>query len=515
LGEKSPDSLGAVLPATEAQKAATTTIPATRSQGASRTTVVAPLGEGDWETAQIQTPAWTRSPTSPRSARIEREGAHELRVPLYPDRPLLLGRDSKCSVVFPGSSISREHARVWMREDGHWVVRDLGSRNGTALVRAGASTPPIRLPDRQDMPVAVGDVILLADGTNRIILEESEAVTATLPTQSAGSRYLAEAIQISARHALPVFLIGPSGSGKTHVARFIHESSKRPGQFILVNCGRLPTDPVQLQSELLGHAKGAFTGASADRVGKFHAADGGTLFLDEVEYLPSTAQDFLIDLLDGSGSFAPLGAPASRRWDAPKARLITASKKPLSRSGLRPDLCMRLAAADVIALPTLDQRREDIPGLVLDFLNEFGRQQAVYVEIDKEGLALLQAEPWPGQVRELESVVKVTAAREHARLASREGFSGGFALGAAAIREYLEYRRHVFGAEAPAEPELRTPGPERPHTNPHLKSPRHLTLEEVREALERHAGNKTRAAADLGIAVNTLKARMRALGLPG
>jgi len=477
-------------------------------QKAEPTTIVTPMGEDGWQPSAIEAPA--RPPAPPRSVRIEREGSHELRLALYPDRPLLLGRDAKCSIVFPGVAVSREHARLWMREDGRWVVRDLGSRNGTALVRGGDGAPAVRLPDRQDTPVVAGDAILLADGGNRVVLQEEEVVTASLATRSPGSRSLVEAIQISARHAMPVFLIGPSGSGKTHVARFIHEASRRPGQFILVNCGRLATDPVQLQSDLLGHARGAFTGALADRVGKFHAADEGTLFLDEVEYLPPTAQDFLIDLLDGSGSFAPLGAPASRRYDAPRARLITASKKPLSRSGLRPDLCMRLAAADVIALPTLDQRREDIPGLVQEFLDAFGRQQAVHVEIDPEALALLQAESWPGQIRELESVVKVTVAREHVRHASRPDFSGRFVVGAAPLREYLEYRKHVFGAD----PDLdaRPVGPERPHTTT-IRSPRHLTLEEIREALDRHGGNKTRAAQDLGIAVNTLKARMRALGL--
>src|ERR1043165_9936580 len=120
--------------------------------------------------------------------------------------------------------------------------------------------------------------MLLAGEANRVALEAEAASvsTASLATQSQASRRLAEAIEICSRHQLPVLLIGPSGSGKTHVARFIHEASKREGQFILVNCGRLPTDPVQLQSELLGHTKGAFTGATADRVGKFHAADGGT-----------------------------------------------------------------------------------------------------------------------------------------------------------------------------------------------------------------------------------------------
>jgi len=461
-------------------------------------------------------PSQARAATSPpRSMRIIREGARELVLPLYPDRPLLLGRDAKCNVVFPSAAISREHARLWMREDGLWVIRDLGSRNGSTLLRAGAPTEAAApLADRQDTQLAAGDTVLLAGPANRVVLEEGtvDAAAASLATQSAAARRLAEAIRICSRHDLPVFLIGPSGCGKTHVARFIHEASQMKGQFILVNCGRLPAEPVQLQSELLGHAKGAFTGAVADRVGKFHAANGGTLFLDEVEYLPPVAQDFLIDLLDGSGSFAPLGAPATQRWEAPKARLIAASKASLARSGLRPDLCQRLAAADVIPLPTLDQRREDIPGLVMEFLSQFGRQKATRVEIDADALALLVREPWPGQVRELEAAVKVTAAREYARQAGQAGDAEMVVINAGALAEYLDNRRSVLGTPPPppAPPPAQAPEPALQE-----KNPRHLTAEDLQLALERHGGNKTRAAAALGIAVNTLKARMRAFGLKG
>ncbi|HZN95905.1 MAG TPA: sigma 54-interacting transcriptional regulator, partial [Myxococcales bacterium] len=454
----------------------------------------------------------------PRSVRIIREGARELVLPLYPDRPLLLGRDPKCNIVFPSGTVSREHARLWMRDDGLWVIRDLSSRNGSSLIRAGTRPGELApLPERQDTPVAAGDAVLLAGLENRAVLEAevAEATSASLATQSRVARRLEEAIRICSRHDLPVFLIGPSGSGKTHVARFIHEASGAKGQFILVNCGRLPTDPVQLQSELLGHAKGAFTGAAADRVGKFHAADGGTLFLDEVEYLPPAAQDFLIDLLDGSGSFAPLGAPATRRWEPPKARIIAASKRTLAQSTLRPDLCQRLAAADVIPLPTLDDRKEDIPGLVYEFLSQLGRQKATRMEIEPDALAMLQRQSWPGQVRELEAAVKVTAAREYARQAGRAGDAEGVVVGVAALREYLEQRQQVIGA--PAAP---LPAPEdqleldrSPTLVPHEKRPSALTSEDIRRALEKCGGNKTRAAAELGIAVNTLKARMRALGL--
>jgi DNA-binding NtrC family response regulator len=463
----------------------------------------------------------------PRSIRVIREEAREVVLPLYPDRPLLLGRDPKCSVVFASGDISREHARLWMREDGQWVIRDLGSRNGSALLRALPShaRPYDRgpLPVGEDTVVSAGDVVMLAGGANRVILDTwvVEADPARLSAQSAAARGLAEAVQICARHRLPVFLIGPSGSGKTHVARLIHEASGAKGQFILVNCGRLPTESVQLQSELLGHARGSFTGAVADRVGKFHAADGGSLFLDEVEYLPPAAQDFLIDLLDRSGSFAPLGAPATARWSPPDVRIVAASKSSLARSGLRADLCQRLAAADVIPLPTLDQRVDDIPALVQEFLHELGRQQGVRMEIEPEAVLLLQEASWPGQVRELEAAVKVTAAREYARHAAQGGAPDGMVITAAALRQHLENRRRGFGTPAPPTPKHAMgtiPGLAATSLHPILgspgsKRPRDLTVQDIRDALVKHGGNKTRAAADLGIAVNTLKARMKSLGV--
>jgi len=465
---------------------------------------------------------WTGHQAAPRAVRIVREGARELVLPLYPDQPLLLGRDPKCNIVFPSASVSREHARLWALEDGSWVVRDLGSRNGSSLLRAtsGPSGDYRPLRAAEDTPVGVDDVIVLAGGANWLALEAGvpEPSAAGLTNQSEASRGLEEAVRICSRHRLPVFLIGPSGSGKTWVARRIHEAAQLEGQFILINCGRLPTDSTQLQSELLGHAKGAYTGAVADRIGKFHAATGGTLFLDEVEHLPPVAQDFLIDLLDGSGNFAPLGAPATRHWLPPKVRLIAASKRPLATSGLRADLCQRLAAADIIPLPTLDERREDIPGLVVEFLFQFSREQAIRVEIEPDAVTLLKQEPWPGQIRELEAAVKVTAAREYARQAGPDGSLDSLLVTAAALRQHLHNRRMGFGTPTPR-PTLHavsSPGAEaRPTGERGRKRPRDLTAGELQAALAKHGGNKTRAALELGIAVNTLKEKMRAFSLDG
>jgi DNA-binding NtrC family response regulator len=207
-------------------------------------------------------------------------------------------------------------------------------------------------------------------------------------------------------------------------------------------------------------------------------------------------------------------------------RIVTASKRPLARSGLRADLCQRLAAADVIPLPTLDQRKDDIPGLVTEFLRDFARQQAIRMEIEPEAILMLQEVSWPGQVRELEAAVKVTAAREYARQSGQQGQQvahDGMVITAAALRQYLENRRRGFGTPAPATPQHPLSMLEDPTGSANVlggggggggaRRPRDLTAQELRDALVKHGGNKTHAAGELGIAVNTLKARMRALGV--
>lgn len=456
----------------------------------------------------------------PKALRIVREGSEDLVVPLYSDRSYVFGRAPQCNVVFPHDAVSRQHGRLSVREDGRWVYRDLGSRNGTFLVHgpvAGSEDPragALRLNPGRDHALIGGDTLLLGNGRSCLVLLDELPAGLVAGGQRPGahsraSRELEAAVEVCAHHRLPVFLIGASGSGKTHVARRIHERSRMQGSFIIINCGRLPTDPSQLTSELLGHVKGAYTGANLDRLGKLRAADGGTLFLDEVEFLPRVAQDFLIDVLDGTGSFTPLGAPPDDRAPPPHFRLIAASKRPLAQSGLRPDLCLRLTAADIIPLPTLEERREDIPALVEEFLHQLRLEQAIRAELTPDAIALLQQRRWPGQIRELESTVKVVVAREHAHLRI-DGIDGeedrDLIIGADAVRAHLEKRQLGFDGHPDDSP---VGEPAELSASAARKRPADLSAQDIAQALERHGGNKTRAAKELGIAVNTLKALMR------
>ncbi|HYO70851.1 MAG TPA: sigma 54-interacting transcriptional regulator [Archangium sp.] len=470
--------------------------------------------------AAVPTQEAEASYREPRALRVQREGVEDLIVPLYPDRSYVFGRAPESTVVFPHDAVSRQHGRLSFREDHRWVYRDLNSRNHSFL---GRSDVQVEGDERRhfqeirasrDQVLEAGDVILLGNSRSRITLLDEVPHGMAGPRSQQGRSpetvRLERAINVCARHQLPVFLLWKSGTGKTYIAREIHSRSRLEGNFVILNCGRLPQDINALTSELLGHVKGAFTDASYARVGKLYSANRGTLFLDEVEFLPRLAQDFLVDVLEGTGSFAPLGAPADFREPPPRFRLISASKVALQQTGLRPDLTQRLATGDVIILPTLEERWEDIPHLVEAFLHRLKVEQQYDAELTRDAIVFLQKASWPGQIRELESTVRTVVAREVA-LQSLEGIEHRrTVITLEAVKTYLLQRQVGFEGEGSmprARVTVEVPVPAV------RKRPADLTAEDLREALAKHQGNKTRAAQDLGIAVNTLKARMKAFGL--
>lgn len=445
----------------------------------------------------------------PRAARIEREGAEPLVLPLYPDRTYVFGRSAESTVVFPSDAVSRLHAQLRFHED-RWTFRDLNSRNGTFLLPSTRAEGDPRhgarqIGVKQEHRVVAGETVLLGNGQSRITFlatvpeDQAQRVTDGV---SAATQRLERSIAVCSTHRLPVFLLGASGSGKTHVARTIHERARMEGHFVLLNCGRLPHDPAQLASELLGHVKGSFTGATADRIGRLWSADGGTLFLDEVESTPRAAQDFLLDVLEGSGSFSPYGQSGDIGRSPPRFRLVSASKAPLASSGLRPDLCQRLAAGDMIVLPSLKERAEDIPLLVETFLERLRVEQRLDAHLNPDAIRFLQETSWPGEIRELESTIKVVVNREHASRQLDGVDSQRIAIGAEVVKNYLEQRHLGFGGTVSAPAGV---------ARAVRKRPSDLSGDEIEASLRRNGGNKTRAAAELGVAVNTLKARLRDL----
>jgi formate hydrogenlyase transcriptional activator len=202
-----------------------------------------------------------------------------------------------------------------------------------------------------------------------------------------------------------VLIQGETGTGKELIARAIHNLSPRCGRpFVTLNCAAIPFD--LLESELFGHEKGAFTGAIAQKVGRFELANRGTLFLDEIGDIPLTLQPKLLRVLQEQ-KFERLGSGQTHQVDV---RLVAATHRDLTqmvkRNLFRSDLYYRLDVFPVI-LPPLRERREDIEPLVMHYVEVFARRMVKRIDyIPDETMAAFQCYPWPGNVRELQNLVE-------------------------------------------------------------------------------------------------------------
>ena len=202
-----------------------------------------------------------------------------------------------------------------------------------------------------------------------------------------------------------VLILGENGTGKELVARTIHQNSRRKsGPFIEVNCAAIPDELIE--SELFGHVRGAFTGAVADRRGKFEAADGGTIFLDEIGDMSLKTQAKVLRVLQEQ-TMEAVGGSARIKVDV---RVLAATNKDLQaeiRAGrFREDLYFRLNVIPIF-VPALRDRQEDIPLLADHFMAEFAREYGRRIKRFEPGARVaLQQYPWPGNVRELRNVIE-------------------------------------------------------------------------------------------------------------
>ncbi len=202
-----------------------------------------------------------------------------------------------------------------------------------------------------------------------------------------------------------VLILGETGTGKELIAHAIHNLSARCGRpFVRLNCAAIPLD--LLESELFGHEKGAFTGAIAQKIGRFELADKGTLFLDEVGDIPPALQPKLLRVLQEQ-EFERLGSTRTHQVDV---RLVAATNRNLTemanRGEFRSDLYYRLNVFP-ITLPPLRERREDIPALVAHFVEIYGRRMSRQIEHIAPGtMAALVSYPWPGNIRELQNLIE-------------------------------------------------------------------------------------------------------------
>jgi DNA-binding NtrC family response regulator len=234
---------------------------------------------------------------------------------------------------------------------------------------------------------------------------QSQLLSSTMTGSSAPMQALFEMITKVAASSATVLIQGESGTGKELAARAIHQLSDRHRKnFVPVNCAAIPDD--LLESELFGHVKGSFTGAYANRAGRFEMADKGTLFLDEIGDMKANLQVKLLRVLQNR-EFEPVGASKSQKVDV---RIVAATNKNLEElvvsRDFREDLYYRLSVIP-ITIPPLRERREDIPVLIHTFLTRFNADKRHAVKgFSRDSLGILCNYEWPGNVRELENLVE-------------------------------------------------------------------------------------------------------------
>lgn len=336
------------------------------------------------------------------------------------------------------------------------------------------------------------EVVLHRVAEKRDLMHKTLALESRLKLAEGGARLVGESramqrVQELIARVAPtdstVLVLGETGTGKEVVARTLHDQSKRAAMpFVPVNCGALPEHLVE--SELFGHRKGAFTGADQNRKGLFEVANGGTLFLDEVGELPKPVQAKLLRFLE-SREIRRVGENEPFQVDV---RVLCATNRELremvSTDEFREDLYFRVNTFE-IRLPSLRDRREDIPALADHLLQRAARGKEVRNRLTADAVAVLSSYDWPGNVRELANVM------EYAHILSDGGPITADHLPA-----------HLKGAGQPAG--VATYG-DKPMTLHDLE------MQYIVRTLDQNSGNKPETAKQLGISLKTLYNKLNAM----
>jgi DNA-binding NtrC family response regulator len=304
---------------------------------------------------------------------------------------------------------------------------------------------------------------------------------------------LLQTIEAATRCDVRVLLEGESGTGKELIARAIHKFSTRSDQpFVAIDCGAIPEHLIE--SELFGHIKGAFTGAVSDRKGLLEEANNGTLFMDEIENLPCDVQSKFMRVLQ-EGEIRPVGSNKPRKINV---RIIAACSRPLQKmvdsKQFREDLFYRLYVYPIY-VPSLIERRPDIPFLANRFLKKFAVQQHKQGECFNGGvLEFMQQRPWPGNVRELENFVERLVALAPPEL------------------EVLDY--DILPPEVKKEFKRAQPSLEDAQVADSLaENLARYEAKLIRKALAENDWNQSQAARALKVSVQDLRYKLRKLGI--
>jgi transcriptional regulator with GAF, ATPase, and Fis domain len=433
-----------------------------------------------------------------------------------------IGRGPQSAIHLDENLVSRQHARLYVGDETV-DVEDLGSANGTALVRNGASqeilpddtqlggherlTPYVRVRMVPGDALRISAAILVLQSRRPSSSTDLRGIGAAGTSPVLADPEMRQAYDLATRAAasdIPVLILGETGVGKEVMAETIHRRSLRAARsFLKLNCAALPE--TLLESELFGHEKGAFTGAQTAKVGLLEANDNGTIFLDEIGELPLGTQAKLLRVLE-DGSVMRVGATRTRQVNV---RFITATNRELGREvragRFRSDLYYRISGV-ITRIPPLRRRATEIEPLAVHFLREFcARTGQPKPALAQAALAKLRAHHWPGNVRELRNVM------QRAVLVGTETLIGPEHI----LLETSEFESIAPLAAEPAEaddadefeaitkiqnvPDFSAQGDERAR---------------IQGALESCGGNQTRAAKLLGVSRRTLINRLEKFDLP-
>ena len=344
--------------------------------------------------------------------------------------------------------------------------------------------------DFLNKPVDLGHLRTLVENALRVSETEVHA-SPRLIGESEVVQQIREKVAKLSRSQAPVYVSGESGVGKEMVARMIHDQGPRTGgPFVPVNCGAIPHE--LMESEFFGHRKGSFTGAAADKIGLFQAADGGTLFLDEVAELPLSMQVKLLRAIQEK-KVRPIGDQAESPVNV---RILCATHKNLAalvRSGaFREDLFYRINVIE-LNVPPLRERRGDIPLLAAHVLERLAQVNGVVgTKLSTEAMGALMRYPFPGNIRELENILERASTLCESEVIQSSDL-------------------HL-----PPAPEALVPGANPAARVEETRLDEHLGDVErkiILDALEQSKWNRTAAARNLGLTLRALRYRLKKLGL--
>jgi len=408
------------------------------------------------------------------------------RVPCGMQR-VRIGSAPENELVLPDPGVSRYHA-VLEPSCERLVIRDLESKNGTCV-------GDTRIKEAYVHP---GSVLRFGGTSVRLALENRNADVPASETDRFGQltgnsvkmRMLFTLLSWVSPTTITLLVTGPTGTGKEVVARSVHESSGRPGELVVLDCGA--ADAGLISAELFGHEPGAYTGAVGRRAGVFERAHQGTVFIDELGELPLDLQPKLLRVLE-SRQVRRLGGAAEVPLDV---RVVAATNRNLEEmvaaGRFREDLYYRLCQVKV-SIPPLSERREDIPALIAHFLAELEPRSPARA-LAPDALAFLAASSFPGNARQLRNIV------ERAALVARASTieMSHLMLSPDELKQLSTGETRVQRPPAREAPAVEVPD----------------ECERLRAALETHDYNLSRTARSLGMALNTLKSRLTRFGLP-